>query len=84
MMDGLAKKGFGHVCRKDSHVFFLIDKDFLASNYDKLGLKFNDIASAMAKPSTLPREFEYLLGKTILVQISDLKSRSSKLWLDSS
>ena len=62
MMDNLAAKGFGRVVRKDPHAFFIISKDFLASNYEQLGLEYKDVAAAMAKTSTLPKKFLYLIG----------------------
>lgn len=63
LMDNLAAKGFGRVVRKDPHAFLLVNKEFLASNYAQLGLDFKDVVAAMAKTSTIPKKFEYLLGK---------------------
>ena len=62
LMDNLAAKGFGRVVRKGPHAFFVIKKDFFASNYEQLGLEYKDVAAAMAKTSTLPKKFEYLIG----------------------
>ena len=62
-MDNLERKGFGRVMRKTPHVFFIINKKHLVAHYEELGLEFRDISEAMAKPSPIPKNFEYLLGK---------------------
>ena len=62
-MDNLALKGFGRVVRKPPHAFFIINKNHVTTNYHELGVNFEDVAQAMAKTSTLPKKFEYLLGK---------------------
>ena len=74
LMDNLATKGFGRVVRKDPHAFFIINKEFLASNYAQLGLDYKDVVAAMAKTSTIPKKFEYLLGKLLSV-ISQSQNR---------
>ena len=62
MMDNLADQGFGHVVRKDPHVFFVIDTESLEANHSQLGLAYDEVAKALAKQSQLPKKFEYLIG----------------------
>ena len=66
LMDNLTGKDFGQVVRKETHAFLVINKEFLVANHEQLGLQHDDLVTAMAKPSKLPKNFEYLLGRYIL------------------
>ena len=75
IVDGqLGHQGIWSGSKERSSCVFHHQQRISRFNYAQLGLDYKDVVAAMAKTSTIPKKFEYLLGKLLSV-ISQSQNR---------